>query len=114
MDVVETSTVGEVSFDGGNVVYYEGSATKAEAQALGQHFESKGFFRGRGVNVFLARHPDRTTLAFIVADGVWNNPGKVSNFEAIVRDVAPKVGGLPIEMHLVTPQLHLEKDELIQ
>jgi hypothetical protein len=113
-DVEETSTVGEVSFDGSDGVYYEGSATKAEAQALGRHFKSKGFFRGRGVNVFLTRHPDGTTLAFIVADSVWNNPGKVSNFEAIVRDVAPMVGGLPIEMHLVTTQLQLEKDELIQ
>jgi len=113
-EVEETSTVGEVSFDGNDGVYYEGSVTKAEAQALGRYLESKGFFRGRGVNVFLTRHRDGTTLAFIVADGVWDNPGKVSNFEAIVRDVAPMVGGLPIEMHLVTTQLQLEKDELIQ
>jgi hypothetical protein len=112
-DVEETSTVGEVSFDGGDGVYYEGSATKAQAQALGRWFESKGFFRGKGVQVFLTRHDDGTTLAFIVADGVWNNPSKVSNFEAIVRDVAPIVGGLPIDMHLVNTQLQLEKDELI-
>lgn len=113
-DVEETSTLGEVSFDGSDGVYYEGSVTKAEAQALGRHFQSKGLFRGRGVNVFLTKHPDGTTLAFIVADGVWNNPGKVSNFEAIVRNAAPMVGGLPIEMHLVTTQLQLKKDELIQ
>jgi hypothetical protein len=112
-DVEETSTVGEVSFDGGDGVYYEGSATKAQAQALGRWFESKGFFRGKGVQVFLTRHDDGTTLVFIVADGVWNNPSKVSNFEAIVRDVAPIVGGLPIDMHLVNTQLQLEKDELI-
>jgi len=114
MDVEETSTVGEVSFDGGDGVYYEGSATKAEAQALGRWFESKGFFRGKGVQVLLTRHDDGTTLAFVVADGVWNNPSKVSNFEAIVRDVAPIVGGLPIDMHLVNTQLQVEKDEVIK
>jgi len=112
-DVEETSTVGEVSFEGGDGVYYEGSATKAQAEAVGRWFESKGFFSGKGVQVLLTRHDDGTTLAFVVADGVWNNPSKVSNFEAIVRDVAPIVGGLPIDMHLVNTQLQLEKDELI-
>jgi hypothetical protein len=114
LDVEETSIVGEVTFDGGDGVYYEGSATRAEAQALGRQFESMGFFKGRGVNVFLTRHDDGTTLAFIVADGVWNNPDKVSNFEAILREAAPMVGGLPIEMHLVNAQLQLEKDEVIE
>ena len=113
-DVQETSTVGEVSFDGGNGVYYEGSATKAQARALGRQFESKGLFRGKGVNVLLTRHDDGTTLAFVVADGVWNNPSKVSKFEAMVRNVAPMLGGLPIDMHLVNTQLQVKKDELIE
>jgi hypothetical protein len=114
MDVEETSTVGKVSFDGGDTVFYEGSATKAQARALGQQFESKGFFTGKGVDVFLTRHDDGTTLAFIVAEEVWNNPNKVSDFEAIGRDVAHMVGGLPIDMHLVNTQLQVKKDEVIK
>jgi hypothetical protein len=114
-DVEETSTVGEVSFDGSDGVYYEGSATKAEARALGRRFESMGFFRGKGANVFLIRHDDDgTTLAFVVVGEAWNNPSRVSSFEAIVRDVAPMEGGLPIDMHLVNTQLEVKKDELIQ
>jgi hypothetical protein len=112
-DVEKRSTVGEVTFDGGDGVYYEGSATKAQAQQLGRHLQSKGFFRGKGTNVLLTLHDDGTTLAFVVADGVWSNPNKVDDFEAIVRDLAPMVGGLPIEMHLVTPHLQVEKEELI-
>jgi hypothetical protein len=112
--VEKTSTVGEVSFDGGDGVYYEGSATKAEAQSLGRQFESKGLFTGKGVNMLLTRHDDGTTLAFVVGDGVWNNPSKVANFEAIVRDVAPLIGGLPIDMHLVNAHLQMQKDELIE
>jgi hypothetical protein len=100
-DVEETSTVGEVSFGGSDGVYYEGSATKAEAQALGRRFESMGFFRGKGANVFLVRHDDGTTLAFVIVGEAWNNPSTVGSLEEIVRDVAPVVGGLPIEMHLV-------------
>ncbi len=113
-DVEDTSTVGEVRFGGSDGVYYEGSATKAQAQALGRRFESMGFFHGKGVNVFLIRHDDGTTLAFVVVGEAWNNPSKVSSFETIVRDIAPIVGGLPIDMQLVNTQLQIEKDEVIK
>jgi hypothetical protein len=113
-DVEEKSTVGEVSFDGSDGVYYAGSATKAEAQALGRRFKSMGFFRGKGANVLLTRHDDGTTLTFVVVGEAWNNPSRVSSLETIVRDVAPMVGGLPIDMHLVNTQLEVKKDEVIQ
>ncbi len=113
LNVEETSTVGEVRFGGSDGVYYEGSATKAQAQALGRRFESMGFFQGKGANVFLIRHDDGTTLAFVVVGEKWKDPKRVSAFESIVRDVAPIVGGLPIEMHLVNTQLQVEKDEQI-
>jgi hypothetical protein len=113
-DVKATSTVGEVGFGGSNGIYYEGSATKDEAQALGRRLESMGFFRGNEANVFLTRHDDDTTLAFVVVGEAWNNPTKVSSFEAIVREVAPTVGGLPVNMRLVDTQLQVKKDELIQ
>jgi hypothetical protein len=58
-----------------------------------------GFFRGKGANVFLIRHDDDgTTLAFVIVGEAWNNPSRVSSFEAIVRDVAPTVGGLPMSV----------------
>ncbi len=113
-NVQATSTVGEVGFGGSNGIYYEGSATKDEAQALGQRLESMGFFRGNGANLFLTRHDDGTTVAFVVVGEAWNNPTKVSSLEAIVREVAPTVGGLPINMRLVDTQLQVKKDELIQ
>jgi hypothetical protein len=113
-NVEEESTVGEVRFGGTDGVYYQGSATKAEARYLGRRFESMGFFRGKGANVFLIKHTDDTTLAFVVIGEAWNNPNKVKAFEAIVRDVAPMVGGLPIDMHLVNTQLQVEKAVLIK
>lgn len=110
--VQATSTVGEVNFDGKDGIYYEGSATRAEAEALGHKFKSIGFFKGKGVNVFLTRHDDDRTLAFVIVREV--TPRAVSSLEAIVRDVAPTVGGLPINMHLVNPQLEVVKDEVIK
>jgi hypothetical protein len=114
MDVETTSTVGEVRFSGSDRVYFEGSATEAQAKALGQKFESMGFFRGKGANVFLIRHDDGTTLAFVTVGEAWNDSKKVSSFEAIVRDVAPTVGGLPIDMQLLNTQVEVKKDEVIK
>ena len=73
-----------------------------------------GFFRGNGANVFLTKHDDGTTLAFVVVGEAWNNPTKVNSLEAIVREIAPTVGGLPLNMRLVDTQLQIKKEELIQ
>jgi hypothetical protein len=113
-DVEARSMVGELSFGGANAIYYEGSATKTEAQALGGQLESMGFFRGHGANVFLTRHEDGTALGFVVVGDAWNDPAKASSFETIVREVAPSVGGLPINMRLVDTQLQVKKEELIE
>ncbi len=109
----KSGTVGEVDFSGGDAVIYEGAATQADAQALGNQFKTIGFFEGKGANVFLTKD-NGTTIAFVVSDGTWNNPTMVSAFETIVRGVASTVGGLPIEMHLVNTTLVVEKDEPIQ
>jgi predicted Fe-Mo cluster-binding NifX family protein len=109
------STVDEVRFDNDNVVYCEGVATRDEAEELGRKLGSMGFFRGKGANVLFIRHyGEGTTLAFVVAEEGWTNPQKVSEFETIVREAAPAVGGLPLVMHLVDKQLELKKDELIE
>jgi hypothetical protein len=104
--------VGSVGF-GNDTVVYEGAATQAEAQALGQKLQSLGFFSGKGVDVILAKHPDSTTIAFVVSDGVWNDASAVSDFEDMVRQVAPAVGGLPVKMHLLSTKMQKEKDETI-
>lgn len=113
-DVEKTSTVGEVDMGGGDAVIYEGTETQATAQALGQQFKTMGFFLGKGANVFLTKHDDGTTLAFVVADGTWNDATMVSDFEAIARSVAPTIGGLPIDMRMDNTTLTVEKDEVLK
>jgi hypothetical protein len=113
-DVEKTGTVGEVQLSGGDAVYYEGNATLADGQALGQKLQSDGFFTGKGANVFLKKHTSGTTLAFVVTDGTWNNAQMVTDFENITRSVAPSIGGLPIDMRLLSTTLVTEKDEKIQ
>ena len=110
--VEKSSTVGEVDFGGGDAVIYEGTATQADAQALGQQFKTIGFFGGNGANVFLTKDGG-TTITFVVSDGTWNNAKMVTDFETIVRSVAPSVGGLPIDLRLDNTTLTVEKDEMV-
>jgi hypothetical protein len=111
--VEKSATVGEVDFGGGDAVIYEGTATQADAQALGQQLKTMGFFGGKGANVFLSKDGG-TTIAFVVADGTWNNATMVTAFETIVRSVAPSVGGLPIDLRLDNTTLTVEKDEMVK
>jgi len=113
-DVEKTGVVGEVQLTGGDAVFYEGNATQADGQALGQKLQSIGFFKGKGANVFLKKHTNGTTVAFVVTDGTWNNPTMVTDFETITRTIAPSIGGLPIDMRLISTTLVTEKDEKIQ
>lgn len=110
--VEKTSTVGAVAF-GNDTVVYEGEATQAEAQALGQKLQSLNYLTGKGADVFLGKHSDGTTIAFVVSDGVGNDASAVAGFEDLVREVAPSVGGLPIKMLLLSTTQQKETEETI-
>jgi len=113
-DVEKSSTIGEAAFDGGDGVFYEGSATLAQAQAVGQRLKSDGFFEGKGANVFVVKHDNAaTTLMFVVGSDAWDDPQMVNDFEVLARDVAQAAGGLPIDMQLVTSDLTVKKDEVL-
>jgi hypothetical protein len=94
-------------------VFYSGSATKDQAQALGNDLKTMGYFTDKGANVFVAKGKDGTIVSFVVKDGVWNDPAMVAGFEKIARQEAPTVGGLPITLRLVNTSLAVEKSEVL-
>lgn len=113
-DVKKESTVGRAVFADKDHVYYLGAATESQAEALGQALQSADYFHGKGADVFLSRHSDGTTLSFVVGDGVWDNPALVADFEKIVRQAAPTVGGLPIRLRLLNTSIEVKKDEVLK
>jgi hypothetical protein len=82
-------------------VIYSGIATNADATALGNALRSDEYFQDRGASVLLNKGFGTTTISFGVQDGVWNQPGIFSSFEELALQVAPTVGGLPIQVCLV-------------
>jgi hypothetical protein len=106
-------TIGKVIVGTKDEVYYYGSATESEANALGQSLKSAGFFRDSGLSIFLSRGDDGTAITFAVEEGAWNMPDRVAAFEALVRQSAPAVGGLPVQLRFVNSRVELKKVERV-
>ena len=105
--------IGKVIVGTKDAIYYYGSATESEANALGQSLKSAGFFRDSGLSIFLSRGDDGPAIAFVVEDGAWDMPIRVAAFETLVRQCASTVGGLPIQLRFVTSSLELKKVETV-
>ena len=91
-----------------DIVYYFGAATEADANALGRALQSAGYFTDSGVTVALLKG-EGTVVSFVVQDGVWDEPAAVATLDALVRRIAPAVGGLPIEVRLLDREMGVRK-----
>jgi hypothetical protein len=92
-------------------VYYSGSATKADANALGQRLKEIHFLTDRGVSVYLSKGAGGTVVSFPMQEGTWNDPEMVDGFKEVGREVATSVGGFPIKVR-VTNTIHEVKREI--
>ena len=50
-----------------------------------------------------------TSIGFVLGSGAWDRPGTVAAFETLARKVAPSVGGPPIDLHLLSPDMEIKK-----
>jgi|SRR5579871_1031073 len=100
--------IGKVTIGTRDAVYYSGSATENDAQALGQALRAAGYLEDRGATVVLSKD-DGTAIGFVVNAGVWDYPEAVAGFEDLVRRVAPSVGGLPIQLRLLDSLMETKK-----
>jgi hypothetical protein len=106
-------TVGKAVIGGGDEVYYLGSATNADAVALGQALKAAGYFTGEGASVELTKDGG-ASISFVVSDGAWERPQIVAAFERLIRRSAPSAGGLPIALRLLNPNMELEREAMVR
>jgi hypothetical protein len=106
-------TAGKAIIGTKDEIYYFGSATGADAKALGQELKTAGFLGDRGVTVLLSKG-DGAVISFIVREGFWENPENVAGFEKLARQAASSVGGLPIKLRLLNSALETKKEVTVQ
>ena len=89
-------------------IFYTGSASKQDAEALGAALKQSGYLSDRGVSVFLAKDNEGTVISYVAKEGSWNDASLVSSFEEITRQVAPTVGGFPVQLRLIDKQREIK------
>lgn len=94
-------------------VYYSGLATQQEAEALGNALKAKAYFTDRGADVLLSKGKDGTTLSFVVQKQFLSQPGILLSFEEVAREVAPTVGGFPVEVRLVNNAREVQLQSMV-
>ncbi len=102
-EVKREFVIGQATFGKDNV-YYLGSATEAEASALGQSLKSSGYFIDKGFDVFLSKQNGDTTVTFVASRG-WDQPAQLASYNAMVREAAPAIGGLPVQVRVADTNL---------
>jgi len=100
-----------VAISGTETVHYSGTATDAEATALGAGLQEVGFFgQGRKVDVLLKKGDGGTVVSFVVAPEGWVHAGNEEVFRLIGAAIAPSVGGKPLTVHLLDDKLNVKKE----
>jgi hypothetical protein len=94
-------------------VRYSGTATEAEAKALGESLKAQSYLQDQGVTVVLAKGSDGTAVAFVVQDGAWDNDDNYAVFEHMVRTAGPTVGGFPIKLQYMNSKLEVKKEQVV-
>jgi len=101
-------TVGKSIAGTRDIIYYFGDATVADAKTLSDALRSAGYFTDQGVAVALLKG-EGTVISFVVQDGLWERPEAIATLDRLVRQVAPSVGGLPVELRLLDRNMDIKQ-----
>lgn len=101
--------IGKTRVGSRDEIYYLGSATKDDAEALGRALRVAGYLQDLGVSV-TASKGEGTAIGFVVGEGVWQQPEAVVRFANLARQVAPSIGGLPIQVRLLSPEMEIKAE----
>jgi hypothetical protein len=110
---VATTDRNSVTIGTRDKVFYEGTATKEDALAVGKALKAGGFLTDRGVALIVAKEKDGPSISIPLRDGLWNQPNAVSSYEEVGREMAPLLGGYPIKVRLLDTSRALKKEMIV-
>jgi hypothetical protein len=105
--------VGKLNVGAKDELYYFGSATKADAEALAQALKAGQFFTDLGAKVLFSKESSKA-ITFVVNKNAWERPDFFAVFQDVVRRAAPSVGGLPITMRMLDLDMHPQSEMVVQ
>jgi len=92
-------------------IQISGDSTRADGMALGETLKKIGYFQDRGARVLLEKDDSfhLRAVTFFIQDGSWNEPATIFRFEEVGRNVAPSIGGYPLEVRLADKNNNTQK-----
>jgi hypothetical protein len=111
--IQKTVQLGKIRVGAHDEIYYFGSATQSDAEALGRALRDADYLKDRGVTVSLSKDVV-TSLSFVVSPGVWLQPDSVARFQELARRVAPSIGGLPLQLRLLSPEMETKQQSEVR
>ena len=112
-EVKKEMTAGEVISGTKDAIFFTGSATEADARALGPALVTAGYLLDNGANVTLSKG-EGTVISLVVSDTAWEKPENIVPYENTIRQVASSVGGLPIKLRLLNASLATQREVTVQ
>jgi hypothetical protein len=109
----KTVQLGKIRIGARDEIYYFGFATQSDAEALGRALRDADYLKDRGVTVSLSKDVV-TSLSFVVSPGVWLQPENVARFQDLTRRVAPSIGGLPLQLRLLSPDMEIKQQSEVR
>lgn len=94
-------------------VFFSGSATQADATALGQKLKDIGYFSDKGMSAEVFKDANGEAIGFVVKDGVWNQPEMVLAYERIALQAASAAGGTSVRMRLENATRQTQKEVMV-
>jgi hypothetical protein len=105
--------VGKTVVGAKDIVYYLGTATERDAKALGQALRDAKYLEDLGVTVVVSKGGG-SAIGFVVDNSVWDRPEAVAAFQNLAREVAPSIGGLPVQLRLLNADMETKKEVAVQ
>jgi hypothetical protein len=100
----------KVTFGKNDEITIAGSATRQDAQPLGESLRAIGYFHDKGATVDLSKDKSGVIVSFIVQEGTWDNPEYIGSFWEVGRSIAPSVGGLPFKVRLINRAREVKRE----
>jgi membrane associated rhomboid family serine protease len=121
-----------ITVGNGDMVFYDGKATRADAERLGLALVKARYFTKPGAAVFLSRDDGGPTVALLTGDKdpgrpgngsapairltplSWDDPHYLAGLQTTGTRIAPSLGGPPLRVQLLSRDGVLEKTVQIQ
>ena len=95
---------------GQDEILYQNGATQSEAKSLAEQLKKIGYFKDRGVSVYLSRPDGKLHVGMVVKQGAWDSDDTCKAFRIVGQEISKNAfGGAQIVVELTDASGEVKK-----